>query len=177
MCVLWWTKQHWGRLCPSTSVSSATHSTLLHTHHHYHPGFVQWAKLWATYQVDPVSPNKQTNKQRNSVALGRQRPIDHRLSAKLVSTFADRVCRVASGTRSLRPYSRFSRPEPLLFFQVAPKLYSRGWLVPVLDQLLLRKSGSAWNRTRTSWSVDRNADHWSTEAALVLSQPKKTKVN
>jgi hypothetical protein len=27
---------------------------------------------------------------------------------------------------SLRPYSRFRRPEPLLFFQVVPQLYSRG---------------------------------------------------
>jgi hypothetical protein len=27
---------------------------------------------------------------------------------------------------SLRPYSRFSRQEPLLFYQVAPQLYSRG---------------------------------------------------
>jgi hypothetical protein len=36
---------------------------------------------------------------------------DHRSSAKLVPTFAD------SGQRggSLRPYSRLSRPEPLLF--------------------------------------------------------------
>jgi hypothetical protein len=27
---------------------------------------------------------------------------------------------------SLRPYSRFSRQEPLLFYQVAPQLFSRG---------------------------------------------------
>jgi hypothetical protein len=27
---------------------------------------------------------------------------------------------------SLRPYSRFSRQEPLLFYQVAPQLHSRG---------------------------------------------------
>jgi hypothetical protein len=26
----------------------------------------------------------------------------------------------------LRPYSRFSRQEPLLFYQIAPQLYSRG---------------------------------------------------
>jgi hypothetical protein len=32
---------------------------------------------------------------------------------------------------SLRPYSRFSRQEPLLFYQVAPQLYSRGWVDPV----------------------------------------------
>jgi hypothetical protein len=36
--------------------------------------------------------------------------------------------RVPRGQRdgSLRPYSRFSRQEPLLFYQVAPQLYSRG---------------------------------------------------
>jgi hypothetical protein len=34
------------------------------------------------------------------------------------------------------PYSRFSRQEPLLFCQVAPQLYSRGWVDPVPDPLL-----------------------------------------
>jgi hypothetical protein len=38
-------------------------------------------------------------------------------------------------------------------------LYSRGWVDPVLDLLLLRKSGSAGNRTQTSGSVARNSDH------------------
>jgi hypothetical protein len=47
---------------------------------------------------------------------------------------------------SLRPYSRFSRQEPLLLFQVAPQLYSRGWVDPVPDPLLF--FGSAGNRTR-----------------------------
>jgi hypothetical protein len=37
---------------------------------------------------------------------------------------------------SLRPYSRFSRQEPLLFYQVAPQLYSRGWVDPVPDPLI-----------------------------------------
>jgi hypothetical protein len=38
-----------------------------------------------------------------------------------------RIERVPRGQRdrSLRPYSRFSRQEPLLFYQVAPQLYSR----------------------------------------------------
>jgi hypothetical protein len=46
--------------------------------------------------------------------------------------------RVPRGQRdgSLRPYSRFSRQEPLLFYQVAPRLYSRGWVDPVPDPLL-----------------------------------------
>jgi hypothetical protein len=41
--------------------------------------------------------------------------------------------RVPRGQRdgSLRPYSRFSRQEPLFFYQAAPQLYSRGWVDPV----------------------------------------------
>jgi hypothetical protein len=35
---------------------------------------------------------------------------------------------------------------------------------PVPHPLLLRKSGSAGNRTRTSGSVARNSDHKTTEA-------------
>jgi hypothetical protein len=34
-------------------------------------------------------------------------------------------------------FSRFSRPELLLFYQVAPQLYARGWVDPVPDPLLL----------------------------------------
>jgi hypothetical protein len=50
------------------------------------------------------------------------------------------------------------------FFQVAPQLYSRGWVNPVPDPLLLRQSGRAGNRTRTSGSVTWNSDHYTTEA-------------
>jgi hypothetical protein len=39
------------------------------------------------------------------------------------------------------------------------QLYSRGWVDPVPDPLLLRKSGSAGNRTRATGSVARNSDH------------------
>jgi hypothetical protein len=56
---------------------------------------------------------------------------------------------------SLRPYSRFSRQEPLLFYQVAPQLYSR--VDPVPDPLLF--FGSAGNRNRASGSVAKNSDH------------------
>jgi hypothetical protein len=38
---------------------------------------------------------------------------------------------------------------------------------PVLDPQLLRKSGSAGNRTRTPGSVARNSDHWTTEGVVV----------
>jgi hypothetical protein len=65
---------------------------------------------------------------------------------------------------SPRPFSRLSRPEPLRFYQVALHLYSRGWVDPVPDPLLLRKSDSAGNRTRTSGSVEMNSDRWTTES-------------
>jgi hypothetical protein len=46
--------------------------------------------------------------------------------------------RVPRGQRDgfLRPYSWFSRQEPLLFYQVAPQLYSRGWVDFVPDPSL-----------------------------------------
>jgi hypothetical protein len=40
------------------------------------------------------------------------------------------------------------------FFQVAPQLYPRGLVDSVPDPLLLRKSGSAGNRARTSGDND-----------------------
>jgi hypothetical protein len=60
------------------------------------------------------------------------------------------------------PYGRilgFPRLEPLLFFQLAPQLYSLGSVDPAPDPLLLRKPGSAENRIQTSESVARNFDH------------------
>jgi hypothetical protein len=47
----------------------------------------------------------------------------------------------------LRPYSQPSRLQPLLFL-----------LGPVPYPVLLRKSGSAGNRTRASGSVARNSE-------------------
>jgi hypothetical protein len=71
---------------------------------------------------------------------------------------------------SLRPYSRSSRQEPLLFYQVAPQLYSRGSVNPVPDPLLFF-SGSAGNRTRASGSVAKNSDHQTTEAVRYEALP------
>jgi hypothetical protein len=51
----------------------------------------------------------------------------------------------------------FLEQEPLLFYQVAPQLYSRGSVDPVSDPLLF--PGSAGNRTRASGSVAKNSDH------------------
>jgi hypothetical protein len=96
------------------------------------------------------------------------RPSVRRLSAKLVPTFADRGCRVVSVTD---PYGRilaFLHRGRYFFFQVAPQVYSRGRVDPVPDPLLLRKCGSAGNRTRTSGSVARNSDRYTIEAVYFL---------
>jgi hypothetical protein len=79
------------------------------------------------------------------------RPSDRRLSAKLVPTFADRGCRVVSATDPHGHILGFLDRSRYYFFQVAPQLYSRGWEYPVPDPLLLRKSGSAGNRSRDLW--------------------------
>jgi hypothetical protein len=51
-----------------------------------------------------------------------------------------------------------------MLFQVASQLYSPGRMDPHPEPLLLGKSGSAGNLTRTSASVARNSDHLITEA-------------
>jgi hypothetical protein len=81
------------------------------------------------------------------------RQSEHRLSAKLMPTFADRVVLRSQRSGSLTAAVLY------FFFQVAPQLYSRGWVEPVPDPLLLRKCSSAANRTRCSGSVARNSDH------------------
>jgi hypothetical protein len=76
------------------------------------------------------------------------RPSDRSLSAKLVPTSTARRCHVVTMTD---PYGRilgFLDRSRYFFFQVAPQLCSRGWMDPVPDPLLLRKSGSSGNRTR-----------------------------
>jgi hypothetical protein len=96
------------------------------------------------------------------------RQSDRRLSAKLVPTFADRWCHVVSVTD---PYGRILGSldrSRYFFFQIAPQLYSQGWMCAVPDPLLVIKSRSAQNQTRTSGSVARNSDHWITEAVCFL---------
>jgi hypothetical protein len=45
----------------------------------------------------------------------------------------------------------FLDPSRYFSIQVAPQLSSQGWVDPVPDPLLLRKSGSVGNRTRDLW--------------------------
>jgi hypothetical protein len=78
-------------------------------------------------------------------------PGDRRLLAKLVLTFADRGCRVICATDPHGRILGFLDRSRYYVFQVTPQLYSRGWVDPVPDPLLFRKSGSAGNRTRDIW--------------------------
>jgi hypothetical protein len=85
-------------------------------------------------------------------AIELYQPSDRRLSSALVPTFADRGCHVVSVTDPNGHILGFVDRSRYFSFQVAPQLNSRGWVDSVPDQLLLRKSGSAGNRTQTSGS-------------------------
>jgi hypothetical protein len=76
---------------------------------------------------------------------------NRRLSAKLVPTSADRGCHVVNVTDLYDRILGFLDRSRYFFFQVAPQLYSGGWVDPIPDPLLLRKSGCAGNWTRDLW--------------------------
>jgi hypothetical protein len=80
--------------------------------------------------------------------------------------FAGRGCSVVGATDPDGLIFDFLDRSRCFFFQVAPQLYSRGWVDPVPDPLVLGKSGRAGNQTRTSGSVARNPDHYTTEEVL-----------
>jgi hypothetical protein len=114
--------------------------------------------MWPSVTQDPSGrhanwaipdPHK---KKKPSVVLVRKRtiPTGRRMLKKLVPTIADRGCRVVCATD---PHDRILGflDRSRYFLQVAPQLYSRGWVDPVPDPLLLRKSGSAGNLTRNLW--------------------------
>jgi hypothetical protein len=81
---------------------------------------------------------------KNSMVWVRHRTIPTEwppLVGEVIANFCGQ--RVPHGQRdgSLRPYSRFYRQEPLLFYQVAPQLYSQGWVdpVPYIEALIFRE--------------------------------------
>jgi hypothetical protein len=84
-------------------------------------------------------------------------PGDRLLSAKLVATFADRGRYVVSVTDPYGCTLGFLDRSNYIFFEVASQLISRGRVDPVPEPLLLRKSGSAGNRSRTYGAM--NSDH------------------
>jgi hypothetical protein len=73
------------------------------------------------------------------------------LVGEVVPTFADRECCEVSATDHPVVSLGFLDRSRYYFFQVAPQLSSRGLVNPVPDPLLLRKSGSAGNRTQDLW--------------------------
>jgi hypothetical protein len=110
-----------------------------------------------TKNVPKTNQNTQTLWPESASEL--YQPSDRCLSAKLMPTFADRGCHVVS---VMHPYGHiliFLDRSRYFFFQAARKLYSRGSVDPVPDPLLLKRYGSAENRTRTSKCVAKNTDH------------------
>jgi hypothetical protein len=86
----------------------------------------------------------------------------------VVPTFADR--RVLRGQRSGTPMAvnlGFLDRSRYYFYHVIPQLSSWGWVDPVPDPLLLRKSGSAGNRTRGLWVC--NQELWPQDHRGALS--------
>jgi hypothetical protein len=63
------------------------------------------------------------------------------------------------GDGSLRSYSRISKPEPLFCLSSSSAIVLTRLSGLRSDPSLLRKSGSAGNRNRTSCSVVTNSDH------------------
>jgi hypothetical protein len=91
----------------------------------------------------------------------------------ITNFFVERGCRVVSVTDPCGRILVFLDRSRFFSLQVAPQLYARGSVDPFPDPLLLRKSGSAGTRARTSGSVARNCDQWTTEAV----EPRNTTVN
>jgi hypothetical protein len=115
---------------------------------------------WITDQDERFPCNKETKKKLNSVAWVRERTISSERPLLVGEVSANFLrCHVVSVTDPYCSNLGFLDRSRYFFFQVAPKLYSRCWMYPVPDPLLLRKFGSAGNRTRTSESVAGNPDH------------------
>jgi hypothetical protein len=115
--------------------------------------------LISHFQRRLTSSNPWIRIKNNSVALVREQTIPTErppLVGKVNANFADRACRVVSATDPHGRILAFLDLSRYFFFQVAPQLYSRGWVDAVPDPVLLRKSGSTGNITRASGSVSRN---------------------
>jgi hypothetical protein len=89
------------------------------------------------------------------VALVRKRTIPTKLPP-LVSEVSANVLRVEGVQWSAQRIPTavnisFLDQSRYFFIQIAPQLSSRGWVDPVPDLLLFRKSGRAGNRTRDLW--------------------------
>jgi hypothetical protein len=120
-------------------------------------------------ETNSLHGTKQKTNKTNSMVWVRERTIPTE-RPPLVGEVTANFCgqRVPRGQRDgfLWPYSRLSRQEPLLFYQVAPQLYSRGWVDPVPDPLLLFLvvpgiEPGVWhqNKTQFSYIIDTGRSH------------------
>ena len=96
---------------------------------------------------------------------------------EVVPTFAGRGGVTWSAQRVPTAVLCFLDQSRYFFIQVAPQLTSRGWVDPVPNPLLLRKSGSAGNRTRDLcicsqklWPLDHRGGLFQT---LTVAKPVK----
>jgi hypothetical protein len=107
-----------------------------------------WQLFWTLAHFMRYVTNCKTRKNKLHCLSPWANYTNCRLSAKLVPTFVNRGCRVVSTINSLGHIPGFLDRSRYCFFQVALQLYSRGWVNPKPDPLLLRKSCSAGNWTR-----------------------------
>jgi hypothetical protein len=114
--------------------------------------YLPFSLLFPTFTTDFIQWQK------SSVAWVRERTIPT-VRPPLVGKVIANLCYVVSVTDPHARILGFFDRSRYFFFQVAPQLYSRDWVDPIPDPLLLRKSYSAGNRTRISGSVTRNSDH------------------
>jgi hypothetical protein len=110
------------------------------------------AHRYTDWAIPTTIKNKERNKLRVLSPASELYPPSHRrLSTKLVPTFTDRGGGAVSVTDPYCHILGFLDRSHYFFFQVAPQLYSRGWVDPVTDPLRVRKFGSAGNPTRILW--------------------------
>jgi hypothetical protein len=94
------------------------------------------------------------NKQTNSVILVRERTIPTErppLVGEVTNNFCGFGCCVVRTTNPYGHILRFIDRSRYFLFQVAPQLYSRGWVDSVPDPLFLGKPDSVGKRTRDLW--------------------------
>jgi hypothetical protein len=124
--------------CKVTNVLLVYQHTLItgRSQHNWSPEIGRPRHCWqilvnaCSFNQNAVNKNKQTKQTPWPDSMSKlNRPSVHRLSAKLVPTFADRRCHVVSVTD---PYGRIlDFLDRSHYFQVATRLYSWGWADPV----------------------------------------------
>jgi hypothetical protein len=124
------------------------------THHKQDPTLQEMLSSFTAYRNHTATLYDPLKTKLNSVALVRKRTMLIELPPlveKVVPIFADRGCRVSAQRIPTVVNLDFLDRSRYFFFKVAPQLSSRGWVDPVPDPLILRKSGSPGNRSQDFW--------------------------